>query len=249
MQKVIGILTKDFRLYHDLTRSMREKKLRVIGLSFDSPIPPEVSVIITSPSEIDEVDFEKKIACVDVEDAIRKALQMLKGERIHTLVVGVDPGEKPGVAIIGNGEVIDRFSASSPEAVSKLLGRALRAYSFKKPRVRIGHGDILNRNRIINSLLSSGYDVEMVDERGTTRRTEEPDLDAAVDIALSTGKAVKERLGIAPTSGQLKDIQRRSRRESEGKITISKALALEVAKGKMSLAEAIDVQRKSIKHG
>jgi hypothetical protein len=56
------------------------------------------------------------------------------------------------------------------------------------------------------------------------------------------GTRAKKRYIINPTEGEVKDIQRLSRIESGGKITISKELAKKVAKGKLSLKDAMRKQ-------
>jgi hypothetical protein len=50
---------------------------------------------------------------------------------------------------------------------------------------------------------------------------------------------VWEQRSITPTEGQLKEIQRQSRKLSNGRKTISTELALAVARGEMPLHEAI----------
>ncbi|OPY27398.1 MAG: hypothetical protein A4E31_01180 [Methanomassiliicoccales archaeon PtaU1.Bin030] len=82
----------------------------------------------------------------------------------------------------------------------------------------------------------------MVDETSTTRRTEEPDADAAVSIALGTGYRLPFPPEVRPTPGEVRDIQRLSRIESGGRVTISYDLAESVAKGELSLQEALRAQ-------
>jgi len=81
--------------------------------------------------------------------------------------------------------------------------------------------------------------VEVVDEAGTTHRTAQPDVDAAIDIAKSSGRRVEPPVEIRPTPGEVREIQRRSRLDSGGVVTISSELAGAVARGDLSLEEAI----------
>ncbi len=109
---------------------------------------------------------------------------------------------------------------------------------------RVGHGDRTNRNRVIKAIWNTVDDVEIVDERNTTRRTEEPDADAAISIAMAPGFRMPFPPEIEPTPGELRDIQRISRIESGGRMTISADLAEMVAKGELTLPEALTVQGK-----
>src|SRR5438552_3205135 len=85
--------------------------------------------------------------------------------------------------------------------------------------------------------------VEGVDEAGRTHRTAQPDVDAAIDIAKSSGRRVEPPVEIRPTPGEVREIQRRSRLDSGGVVTISSELAGAVARGDLSLEEAISRAR------
>jgi len=161
------------------------------------------------------------------------------------LLIGVDPGREPGVAILGDGDVIDTRIAASPEAVAFHVRQAIRTFPANDARVRIGHGDPTNRNRILNAVSRDRVRVEIVDEAGTTRRTPQPDVDAAIEIARSPGRRVEPPFEVRPTPGEVREIQRRSRIDSEGLVTISSELAGAVARGDLSLDEAIARSRRA----
>jgi hypothetical protein len=121
-----------------------------------------------------------------------------------------------------------------------VVERVIKSYPSEDTIVRIGHGDTTHRNRIINSLSRFNLKVEISDETKTTRISDSPDIDAAIDIALKSGVVAKKKYKVEPTEGELRDIQRRSRIESKGRVTISKEEAKKVAKGELTLKEAID---------
>jgi hypothetical protein len=246
MEKVIGLLTTDFRLYHDLVKALKRRDLAFMSLSFGDPIPPNVGVVITSEEEMDDIDFECKVACDDIGMAIAESIRVLKGKkRFEELIIGIDPGAKPGIAVVGDGIVLETRRASSPEEVADITKQVVACYPADFVGLRVGHGDPTNRNRIINSLSSQEYDIEIVDERGTTPRSDMPDQEAAIGIAFMRGHPAKRKYPITPSPGEIKDLQTRSRVRSKGKITISKSLAGKVAKGEMTLDEAIKRQDKT----
>lgn len=243
MEKVIGLLTKDFRLYHDLVKVLKRRDLAFMSLSFDDPVPPNIGVIITSREEMGDIDFHSKVACKDIDMAIAESIRILKGkERFDELIVGVDPGAKPGIAVVGDGVVLETRSASTPEEVADVTREIIASYPANRVGLRIGHGDPTNRNRIINSLSSGEYEIEIVDEKGTTPRSDTPDQEAAIGIAFMRGRPAKRKYSISPSPGEIKDLQTRSRIHSKGKITITKSLANRVAKGEITLEEAIREQ-------
>lgn len=247
MEKILGLLTSDFRLYHDLVSHLKERDIPFLSLSFHQAIPPEVGAVLTSAEEAETVDFPTKVSCGEVEDAVAQALQLLRGKAsFGEIVVGVDPGPRPGVAALGDGELVDARTSPSPEAVAEVVQGIQRNHTSERFRIRVGHGDPTNRNRILNALSQAGLQAEIVDERGTTRRDRRRDdarnIEAAVDIAMVRGSQAEAWYDIYPTPGELREIQRQSRIRSAGRLTISKDLAERVARGEMTLAEAVAAQ-------
>ena len=246
MRKVLGLLTEDFRLYHDLVAVLKARDLPFVSLSFSQRIPDTVGAVLTSPSEAGRVRHRHVVAVDDIDSSVAKSMQFLKGKSSwNELLIGVDPGREPGVATIGDGDVIDTRIAASPEAVAFHVCQAIRTFPAKDARVRIGHGDPTNRNRILNALSRDRLHVEIVDEAGTTRRTPQPDVDAAIEIARTPGKRVEPPVEVRPTPGEVREIQRRSRLDSGGVVTISSELAGAVARGDLSLEEAIARARRT----
>jgi hypothetical protein len=245
MRKVLGILTEDFRLYHDLVAALKARDLPFASLSFSRGVPETVGVVLTSAAEAPKVRSSRVVVVDDLDSAVARALQLLKGKtEWRELFIGVDPGHEPGVAVLGDGDVLDTRQAAKPEAVAPIIREALRTFPSKRVTVRVGHGDPTNRNRILNVLSQDGLRIEIVDETSTTRRTARPDLDAAIDIARTPGVRVEPPFEIRPTPGEVREIQRRSRLDSGGQVTISSALATAVARGEVSLEEAITRQRR-----
>ena len=247
MRKVLGILTEDFRLYHDVVAALRARGLPFVTLSFSRRIPENVGAILTSSAEAARIHSPHVVVVDDVENAIAKAGQVSTGKTDGPeLLIGVDPGREPGVAVLGDGDVLDTRLASSPEAVRDQVRTAVQMFPARQVRVRVGHGDPTNRNRILNSLAADRLRVEIVDEAGTTHRSPQPDLDAAVDIARTPGVRVEPPFEVRPTPGEVREIQRRSRLQSGGRVTISAELADAVARGEITLDAAIDRQ---VRHG
>ncbi len=169
--------------------------------------------------------------------AARRLLLRLRGLQGSPIVVGVDPGPKPGIAVVSGGQLLESMEAPTVvRAIEEILG-ILEDYGSES-LVRVGDGDEPNRNPLVNGLISRGVRVEIVNERVTKgcRSNEE----AAEAIARSRGTPVREKLETRVTPGLIREIQRRSRIESGGRITIDRELAVEVLRGRMTLKEAIE---------
>ena len=248
--KTIGVYTKDFSLYYDLLKILRKRKIPYISLSSLNGVPKNIGVILTSNNELHDVKSQKVIAADaydTVDHAVDLALQMLIGKDLYSKVfIGIDPGDKPGIAIVGDDILLSKTFVDEPGKVSVVVKRYLKEYPAIQTIIRIGHGSITVRNRIINSLIPLGIPIEIVDETKTTppkpARTKR-DSEAAAAIALIHGGKVQSRLPLEPTRGEIKNIQERSRQLSGGKISISEKKAIEVLEGKISLKEAIEEEK------
>lgn len=177
--------------------------------------------------------------------AIDKAISLLSGEDFEHIIIGIDPGKYPGMAVLGNSKTISVHRVSVGE-VCPLIKRIMREYEDKKLTVRIGHGARLIRSQLINGILDLGLPVEMVDETGTTPRLGKgvhgqviSDIIAAINIAKIPGKNVGKQF-IEPSQGEVRVIQEHSREYSNGRSTIPRMLARAVAKGELTLDEAVE---------
>jgi len=243
--RLIGLLTEDPKTYFEVLEVLRDQGLKFVSLDFEDPVPANVGAIITTERERDRVTFDRVVCCDDPGLAVTRARRMANGEDdIRELLIGVDPGSRPGYAALADGVVLERDVAPSPEAIGDVVDELTSYYPSATVVVRIGNGDRTNRNRIFNTLWDSGYDIEIVDERNTTKRSHTPDEDAAVEIAMTPGYRPVKRQEVEPCPGEIRNIQRISRLESTGRVTVSKELARKVAMGELTLEHAIEIQKR-----
>lgn len=246
---IIGLLTENPRTYYEMIEALRERELEFVSLDHSEPIPANVGVIISTEAESSRIGFDKIVTDPHPDCAIEKALSVLAGgSEVRELVIGVDPGTRPGFAVIGDGRVLRTSVANSPESVGTLVEEVVREHPGANVVIRIGHGDRTNRNRVFNLLWDEGHKLEIVDERNTTRRSATPDEDAAVEIATTPGYKPRKKQDTDPCDGEIRNIQRLSRLESSGRVTVSKDLAKKVAKGELSMKDAVDIQSNGSNH-
>src|SRR5256885_13987725 len=142
MRKVLGILTEDFRLYHDVVAALKARDLPFTSLSFARRIPDAVGAVLTSPAEASRVRLRHVVPVDDIDSSIAKALQLLRGKsEWEELRIGVDPGREPGVAIIGDGEEVDTRIAANPEAGAFHVRQARPPVPARGIPGRIRHGE------------------------------------------------------------------------------------------------------------
>ena len=242
--KTIGILTRDFRLFYDLAEALKSMGLQFTSLTFDAPVPPHIGVVLTSADEMVDVFFERKVAVSEnVKAGIRKGLTMMAGkDSVELLFVGVDPGEMPGIAVMLKGRIMETQRAVSPEEAADRILEIRNDYAAKRTIVRIGHGDADNRDRILRRVCGIVEKCEIVNEARTSSPST-TDMDSAIRIARTAGFGVSKPRKVAPKPGKVRDMQRKSRIESDGSLTLSKSEAKAVADGRMTMAEALRNRR------
>lgn len=242
--KIIGLVTEDFRFFHQMVKLLKERHEPFVSLGYDDPVPESVGAVITTAAERGKVHFGTVISDDDPEIAFKAARSVLRGRRFEKIVIGIDPGRRPGIAVVGDGRIIDTELVYCPEDVTETLVRMTWNLDFDVMVVRIGHGDPTNRNRIIHAVWPLADQVEIVDESSTTKKTVTPDIDAAIMIAFTSGERLVAEPEVCPTPGEVRDIKRLSRIESRGRVTISTELASQVARGRISLAQALETYQK-----
>ncbi len=157
-------------------------------------------------------------------------------------IIGLDPGEGPGIAVVVNGVVEAIYRVPLKQTV-EIVQKIKEEYS--DILVRIGHGARLAGIPLANTLVTHGIRVELVNEQGTspylgkgTASIGVADIVAAINIAHARGVNFVHQ-AIAPSRGELRQIQEESRKRSKGRTTISRKLAERVAKGEMTLDDAL----------
>jgi hypothetical protein len=244
-ERAIGILTEDPALYGELALFLKEKRIPLVSLILGKKIPRRVAVVVTSAEEKRVVNFRPKVVArpgrmLETWTALQMALDEPDGS--HELIVGVDPGPRPGYAIVGpEGRCIAKGVAETPESVASIGLNLKQTLPGTDIRFRVGNGDPLRQCRIVNALLQLEAPIELVDERRTTlhgRRDNDPL--SALAIAFTPGARVNKRLNHHITKGEVGDLQRMSRERSGGRYTIPRDLASAVLEGRLSMNEAIE---------
>lgn len=247
--KVLGIQTDDFSASYDLVHALRARGLPFVTITPGALVPSNVGAVVTTAGEARRVDHPVVVVFTDVESTIQEALRVLEGiVTARECVIGIDPGERPGIAVLADGRVLRLVQAASPEEVRATVADVMHRIPAERFVIRVGNGAPTFRDRILNTLAGLPALIEVVDERHSTpahyHGSVERDTAAATSIALLRGTPIGAGdVGPPrPTEGELRDIQRKSRIASTGQVTISRRLARNVALGRLSMDEAVKRQ-------
>jgi hypothetical protein len=245
----VALVTRDPALYGELAGLLRERRWSAVSLLPGQRIPESVAVVLTSPAEAELIRHQHVLTVAPdgdhraLEAAVEHALEA--GDPRAEIIVGIDPGPRPGYAVWVGSSCLGEGNLDSPESVTPFASQIHHRFPSRHVLFRVGAGDPPDRNRIVNELLAHHRTTEVVDEHRTTPRGHRRPRDAAAarTIARIPGDVVRERIPLTFTPGEISNTQRLSREWSGGRYTISRSSAERVLRGEVSLNEAVDEAR------
>ena len=232
----IAVRTEDFRLSFHLMRELKRRDCNFVMLSSNENWD---GTLLTSPEEVSGGEIPAMEE--NIEIAVERAIQASRGiDTAVQLVFGIDPGPRPGLAWLADGVVVGNAQLEKIESVTDHIIALSSAVEHQRMCVKVGDGAPLIRDRIINQLILNGIETLQVSEyRTSSGSRSKAHIHAATRIALIGGTKVHQIRELNPTDGNLKEIQRQSRIQSEGYLTISTELAKLVAYGEITMTDAI----------
>jgi len=241
---VIVVATADFEVYHGVVTELRDRGVEFTTIEPGDDWPDETAVAVVAAGERVEIPEGVDRVSADPERprrAVEAAIDALRGETGRT-VVGIDPGERPGIAVLHGEMVVAAFQVPAAEAAEVVRREVEDAV---EPLVRIGDGARLVGSRVIDDI--DDVPVELVDETGTTPYLGSGargmgDVLAAANIARQDGEEITSR-DIEPTAGELTRIKDRAREQSDTNRAITAELARRVAAGDLTIEEALAEHR------
>ena len=225
-----------------LLQVLEHKGVSPVLVDASQPLPDPVGWWFGTEDEVNQHGGKGVVATADsVHDAVEEWWRRYRQRpTIQRLVVGIDPGPRPGCAWLGDDAMLGKTSLESIEGAVHHVQSLESLHRPTEVLVRVGHGAPVPRDRFINAALQHGWSVEIVDERRTSQGSSRHEHESsALKIAQKQGDAVIEWRMILPTDGEVKDWQRRSRQASKGAITISTELATAVCTGAMTMTQAL----------
>lgn len=210
MKAKIAVATVSGKAYYLIVNELKRKNIPFISLTPNDIIPIEIKVVITTKAEQHLIDHEKILVYhdgVEPEALINEALQIIQGKEYYEkIVIGVDPGEVFGVAVLADGKVIETGNCFSVEEtldkIKKIL-RNLEKIPITSVSVKVGDGvPVYNEKllQVLDNALPSNVMLESVSEAGTNRYLSETkhrrglrDIVSAIRIAGRNGQTFPRR--------------------------------------------------------
>lgn len=208
MTEEIAIATTSGKAYYRIVTELKMRGVPFLSLKPTETVPLHVKAVITTKPERKKTRFPRVLTYDEKDDpraVVEKALQIIRGkEKYNQLVVGVDPGKRFGVAVVGDETVLKLMSASDAEDAANEVLEILDEVRADRKTVKIGDGARTYQSKLIKLLdatLPPDVTLESVREEGTTKSIKKPlrrrkgprDVMSAVKISMRSGRAIERR--------------------------------------------------------
>jgi hypothetical protein len=210
MRTSIAVATVSGKAYYLIVTELRKRSVPFTSLTPYETVPAEVKVVLTTRKEKRLINHEKILVYdekADVQAVVTQALQIAEGKgKCEKLVIGIDPGEALGLAVVADGKVVMTETCSGVgetlEKVKNIIESFERAPT-SSVFVKVGDGVPSFRRellQVLDNALPREVALESVGEAGTSQYQNETknrrglrDMVSAIRIAGRNGHEFQRR--------------------------------------------------------
>ena len=173
--KEIALVTYSGKAYYQLTSALKRKKITFYSLTPKDVIPRHVKAVITTETESQYVTHPNTFifSNEDPDRFITTIIQRVQGKNEYSqVVIGVDPGHQFGLAILGDGTLLETKLISDIKEVVAAIQSFVLNFGVEQTTIKIGNGTPLlsiELRRLLQTQLDAAINIEIVDEHGTTK--------------------------------------------------------------------------------
>jgi hypothetical protein len=203
----IAVATVSGKAYYFIVNELKRKKLPFLSLKPTDKISVEIKVVITTEKEQHQVTHPNKVIYREDSDPIQivaEAERIIQGKSSYEkIVIGIDPGKTFGIAVLGDGKIIETANSSSEEETFSIIKESIRRNPADSLIIRVGDSAPTYAENLLYLLeqeLPKNVGIEIVSEAGTTRLSQElpnrqgaKDVISAIKIAGRFGRPIKRR--------------------------------------------------------
>jgi len=210
MKAKIAIATVSGKAYYLIVSELKRKNIPFLSLTPYESVPVEVEVVITTAREKSFVKHGRLLIYqegMNVEALVNETLKAVRGkEFFEKIVIGVDPGEVYGLAVLADGKVIETGNCFGFEETLCKIENLLKNIENTPTgliSVKIGDGVQEYKENLLQALdkaLPPNIVLESVSEAGTNRNLNEAkhrrglrDIVSAIQIAGRSGYRFQRR--------------------------------------------------------
>jgi hypothetical protein len=215
MNTKVAIATVSGKAYFLIVKKLQERKIDFISLIPGEPVPTEVKLVITTNEERDLINHEKILVYnseTEIDAMATEITKILRGKKDYErIVIGVDPGEMFGLAVVADGKVNETGNCYGIQEMVTKIRSVIKNVDLSSTVVviKIGSGVLTYKDliEVLDQVLPLEVVLEVVSEAGTTRtliadkhRRGLRDIASAIRIAGRAGHIFPRRNIVEPTS-------------------------------------------------
>jgi hypothetical protein len=177
MKAKVAVATVTGKAYFLVVNELKVRNIDFLSIFPGGSVPAEAKVVITTEKEKHLINHEH-VLVYDEKTApntvVNEAVKILQGkESYEKIVVGVDPGEMFGLAVIADGKVNETCNCFSVQEVVNKIKRVIRDFAVLSTviSVKIGNGVPTYKTLLetLDTVLPPEVVLEVVSEAGTDR--------------------------------------------------------------------------------
>lgn len=179
MKAEIAVATTSGKAYYLIVNELKKRNMPFLSLTPGESIPIEIRAVVTTENERKQIYHERVLVYrdgVEPETLINEAVRVMQGKGYYDrLIIGIDPGEVFGLAVLADGRVAETGNCFSVEdTVNKIRGvlKSLESTSITSVSIKVGNGVPACKERLLQTLdkaLPNDITLESVSEAGTDR--------------------------------------------------------------------------------
>ncbi len=175
MRAKVAVATVQGKAYFHIVNLLKDNNIPFFSLKPGDPIPVEVKIVITTTEEKPKIRCSKILTFTseDELDSLRNTVTInLQGkERYEKIVIGIDPGEVTGLAVIADGKVVDKANCLSIREINNKIKSILKNVNLSATNVKIKIGNGVPAYKELSEALDNTLPpkvvLEVVSEAGT----------------------------------------------------------------------------------
>jgi hypothetical protein len=181
MKANVAVATVQGKSYFLIVNNLKENNIPFVSIMPGEPVPVEVKVVITTEKERAQVNFDRVLFFSSESDLNRLMSEVtitLQGKKAYEkIVIGIDPGEASGVAVIADGKIIDKANCFSVLEVTSKICNTLKNFNLTSTTVKIKIGSGVPTYKDLTEALDAELPpkviLEVVSEAGTNKPLKE----------------------------------------------------------------------------
>jgi hypothetical protein len=198
----VAVATVSGKAYFLLINELKERGIDFVSLVPGETVPAEAKVVLTTEKEKPKISHENILVYDDKQEpnaVVNAALKILRGKgRYERIVIGIDPGEVFGLAVVADGKVTETKNCFGLHETEKEVCSIVKSFDRStEVKVKIGNGVPIYKQLLetLDAELPPHVALEVVSEAGTDRPTKEDshrrglrDIASAIRIAARNGR-------------------------------------------------------------